>query len=265
MTRLKWNVATVDHAQIFWRRLPWVGGLAKIHRPLTLPNPKKLLDFLQSHGVKRLVVEPAFDQNIQTLSTWKKELSSVTFVTSPFLPTKTIHVDLKPSTEKIFSSFSEAKRRGTRRAIKLGVTVSESKDITALIKVKNISAGWFGFVTTTGIKELWETFTPKHAAILLAHTTHSSIPVGGVLLLLYDQVAYYWIAGATREGKKVFAPTLLAWEAIQLAKKRGAKIFDFVGVWDERIPKENTSWKGFTKFKEGFGGKTLYYPLISTS
>jgi len=59
----------------------------------------------------------------------------------------------------------------------------------------------------------------------------------------------------------LFAPTLLVWEALKLAKNRGAKQFDFVGVWDERIPNKFHEWKGFTKFKEGFGGAAQYYPL----
>jgi lipid II:glycine glycyltransferase (peptidoglycan interpeptide bridge formation enzyme) len=69
--------------------------------------------------------------------------------------------------------------------------------------------------------------------------------------------------GATKKGKKLFAPTLLVWEALKVSKKRKMKYFDFIGVWDERTPRKNTEWKGFTKFKEGFGGKELYYPMIS--
>ena len=126
-----------------------------------------------------------------------------------------------------------------------------------------------GFITTTGINKIWPIFAPKHAAILLAYrekgqeTRDRKDCVGGILLLFWDNIAYYWIAGATHEGKKLFAPTLLVWEAITLAKKRGSRLFDFVGVWDERLPNENNNWKGFTKFKEGFGGTELYYPIAT--
>jgi len=119
-----------------------------------------------------------------------------------------------------------------------------------------------GFITTTGIDKLWPLFAPDHASIALAYDKNQMV-VGGVLLLHWDNMSYYWIAGATKYGKKLFAPTLLVWEAIRQSKKFKSNWFDFVGVWDERLPREHTEWKGFTKFKEGFGGNTVYYPIIN--
>ena len=116
---------------------------------------------------------------------------------------------------------------------------------------------------------MWKLFSPKHAAILLAYTDHSSFNihhstfnvVGGILLIFWQKIAYYWVAGATKKGKKQFAPTLLVWEALKIAKKRGCTSFDFVGVYDERLPAYSRDWKGFTKFKEGFGGREVWYPI----
>ena len=194
----------------------------------------------------------------------------------------------------IFNRFSEAKRRAVRKAEKNGVLVRESQNISDLIQIKNKSAGFLGFITTHGASELWSVFSPKNATILLAYTSNASadlsspprikvrgklqrgsrilswIPgqarndnkiIAGVLLIFYNNSAYYWIAGATREGKKLSAPTILIYEALKNSKKRNMKIFDFVGVFDDRMPKENRAWKGFTKFKEGFGGNELYYPI----
>jgi hypothetical protein len=264
MMSLKWEVIQVDGVNIFLRKFPLLGGMVKIHRPLHLPNLKKLIPVLQSKSISSLVIEPIATQNPKQLAVWCRAISKyVRINTTPYLPTKTFLVDLTPNEETIFKSFSEAKRRAVRRAAKLGVVVQESTSIDDLIRAKNKSAGPFGFITTTGIRQFWQIFSPDHAAILLARsTTHKNELVGGILLLFWDNVAYYWIAGAVKKGKKLFAPTALVWEAIKLAKKRGCKTFDFVGVWDERIPRENTEWLGFTKFKEGFGGGTLYYPLV---
>lgn len=268
ITSLGWHVESLGKSQLFVKQFPFYGGFAKLQRATRLPTMRELKPLLSKYHVKKLSVEPdaMFPQN--KFTQWIANISPhVSLVTTPYIPTKTIRVDLDGSEEDIFMKFSEAKRRAVRRAAKNNLTIQLSNHIEDLIHIKNKSAGFLGFITTTGINKLWPIFAPNHAAILLAYRDHGQETrnkkhcVGGILLLFWDTIAYYWIAGATLEGKKLFAPTLLVWEAIKLAKKRGAKQFDFVGVWDERLPKENHNWKGFTKFKEGFGGTDLYYPI----
>ncbi len=259
---LKWTVVSVDGTNIFLRKIPIQGTLAKIQRPTTLPSIKKLLPILAKYRVRKVVAEADALQNPTEFNEWCNNLRKHVNVTNePYLPTKTILVDLTAQEAEIFSRFTEAKRRAVRRALKNNLQIYQSTNIEDLIRIKNKSAGFLGFLTTFGIKKLWPIFGPHHAAILLAYSSNNNKVFGGVLLLFWEDIAYYWIAGATREGKKLFAPTLLVWEALKLAKIRGAKQFDFVGVWDERLPRQYDSWKGFTKFKEGFGGKTIYYPI----
>ena len=256
---LGWSILPIEKTSLAIRHFPFIGTLAKLQRCTKLPSVAALTKLIQSHHIRTLSVEPSYTINQTTFSEWIRTISKLVRINkTPNLSTKTIRVDLTETEETIFNRFSEAKRRAVRRAQKAGVSVTQSSDINALLQIKNKSAGFLGFITTYGTDKLWPLFAPDHTAILLAKNTHD---IGGILLLFYDSVAYYWIAGATREGKKLFAPTLLVWEALKLSKKRGLKTFDFIGVWDERIPKENLSWKGFTKFKEGFGGQTLYYPL----
>lgn len=262
MKSLHWQVAVIDNVYIYFRQFGIFGGIIKIHRPSKLPPIAKLIPIIQKNKLTMLVIEPTEQQDQKELNAWCQKITTYIRINkSPYLPTKTTRIDLAPDSESIFKSFSEAKRRATRRATKLGVTVKSSDNITELISIKNRSAGFLGFITTTGIKEMWPLFTPKHASIVLAYDNKQQI-VGGVLLLHWDTVTYYWIAGATKYGKKLFAPTLLVWEAIKESKKFKSKWFDFVGVWDERLPREHTEWQGFTKFKEGFNGKEVYYPLV---
>ncbi len=268
--RLHWNVLTIDGTNVFIKNFPFVGTMAKIQRPHSLPPLNKLIPLLKSHHVRTIVAEAQPNQSSAEFKAWTQQLrKDFSLTSSPYLPTKTILVNLDPPLNEIFNSFTPAKRRAVRRATKYGVKIRESHDISELIRIKNKSAGPFGFVTTYGIAKIWPVFAPRHAAILLAtapsrhifrRTINDEI-VGGVLMLFWENTAYYWIAGATKKGKHVFAPTLLAWECMKLAKLRGAQWFDFVGVWDERLAKEFDSWKGFTKFKEGFGGLERTYPL----
>lgn len=269
VTSLGWQVTTVDGVNVFHRKIPFIGAIAKIQRPAHLPYIPRLVPFIRAHGVTKLSVEPRAEEDTETFTSYMRSLSTyVSLYTTHFLPTKTIKVGLSGSEEDVFGRMSQAKRRAVRRARTLGVTVAESSDISDLIAAKTRAAGAFGGITTYGADSLWAQLAPEHAAILLASCPVRGIfggtnihVVGGVFLIFWQTTAFYWIAGATHEGKKRFAPTMLVWECMRLAKRRGMRNLDFLGVWDERLPNENLSWKGFTRFKEGFGGKTVYYPL----
>lgn len=265
INKLGWQVVKIDGQAAFLKHIPFLGNLAKLQRPHKLPKSIQLIQFIHKYHISRLAIEPEYNTHqiafTRLLSTLQPH---VRLNSSPFLPTKTILVDLAPTEDEIFSKFTEAKRRAVRRAGKNNVEIRQSSDIAEFIRIKNKSAGFLGFITTHGCHQLWETFVPQNATILLAYQTTSSSPksaLGGILLLFHDSTAYYWIAGATRTGKKLFAPTLLVWESLKLSKTRGMRQLDLVGVWDERLPEGNKQWLGFTKFKEGFGGNEIYYPI----
>ncbi len=258
---LKWEIITLDSVRMFYKRIPFMGGLLKIQRPPRLPNPRKLIAIIDTLNIKTVAIEPAQDQPMNPYKKWAARVGKHARIScSEYMLTKTIRIPLPPPEEDIFRALSEAKRRAVRKAQKNGVVIQESNDIDNLIRIKNRSGGMLGFITTIGINTFWSIMSPRHATILLAYNPRHTI-VGGVLLVFWNRIAYYWIAGASREGKKLFAPTLLVWEALRVAKKRRAAHFDFLGVWDERLPDKHPDWKGFTKFKEGFGGTCLYYPV----
>lgn len=258
---LGWVVEKVSGIYIFIKPFPVIGGLAKIQRVTRLPPLAKLLPVLHKHGVRTLAIEPDSRIKQGTFTRWCNAASlRIRLNRDPFIPTKTIRVDVTESEEKIFSRLSEAKRRAVRRAQKNGVTVVVNNDIDTLIRLKSHSAGFLGFITTAGAKKLWRALPETHKAILLAHGPNREL-IGGIMLIAWNRISYYWIAGALPRGKKLFAPTLLVWEALKVTKKLRCKALDFVGIWDERHPNKNLEWKGFTKFKEGFGGSMLYYPI----
>lgn len=137
--------------------------------------------------------------------------------------------------------------------------VKTSSNINDFVKLKNQTAGFLGFLTTTTLKPLWQCFAPNNISILLAFLQEQKY-VAGILMLFWKNTAYYWMAASTKQGDKNYAPSLLVWQALKLAKKKGCNIFDFEGIYDERFPSVNKNWLGFTKFKNGFGGKEIYYP-----
>jgi lipid II:glycine glycyltransferase (peptidoglycan interpeptide bridge formation enzyme) len=258
---LGWKIIRIENTRMFYKNIPLAGGLLKIQRPLHLPPLAELAPVLKEYSIRIVAIEPHPKENITAYKRWCAGVAKhCKVVRSSYQPTKTILIDVTAPEDEIFSRFTDAKRRAVRKAIKNGVTVEESGDIQNLIKIKNKSSGPFGFITTFGMDRFWPIMAPDHATTLLAYTDSHKL-VGGILLVFWDKTAYYWIAGATKPGKKLFAPTHLVWEALKTAKRRGMKQFDFVGIWDERRANQHHDWLGFTKFKEGFGGKPFYYPL----
>jgi hypothetical protein len=266
LSRLGWKVEHIGAVSYVWRHIPLAGAIAKIQRPDRLPDSRILIKQLQSHNIRTIALEPSEIVKQDNLSEYAGILKKIGFRLnqSAFLTTKTIIVDLKPDIHSIFSRFSEAKRRAVRKAIKNNVFAVETANIREVIQIKNISAGLLGFITTYGIKELWETLPKNRTTGVLAYEKRNiDSPIGGILLVFHGKTAYYWIAGSTKHGKKLFTPTLLVYEAMCIAKNHGAEEFDFLGVWDERLPTQNHEWEGFTKFKEGFGGTEKYYPIAT--
>lgn len=258
---LGWSTDNVDGVNIIFKKILFIGVLAKLQRPTRLPDPDNLIAAIKKHHIRSIAIEPEHSIQQEIFLNWAKKIKPhVKLLSTYYLPTKTILIDLHGSEEEIFKHFTEAKQRAVRRAQKHNVVIKESSSIADLVSIKNKSAGMFGFITTHGITNLWKLFSAKNANILLAYSSKNEL-IGGVLLIFQEGIAYYWIAGATKMGKKLFAPTLLVWEAMKLSKQKECRQFDFVGVWDERMPKQYTNWKGFTKFKEGFGGNEIYYPI----
>ncbi|KKU22795.1 MAG: FemAB domain protein [Candidatus Woesebacteria bacterium GW2011_GWF1_46_13] len=94
----------------------------------------------------------------------------------------------------------------------------------------------------------------KENSLFLVTPNYSS----GTIFLIGDKIGYYWQAFTNKEGRKILAQYKIIWEGILWAKKMGARIFDFEGIYDERFP--NKSWLGFTHFKKSFGGYEVAYP-----
>ena len=265
MQSIGWKVKRIGKWQAFIKPFPLFGSFIKIQR-IGHPFPEKeIINLVEQHRAFKTIIEPDLNSNFQFSSANRRINFQLTG--EIFAPSKTIFIDLSTK-EEMFNRFSESKRRAVRRAEKNKIVVKESADIEAFVNLKSKQMFPFGFLLSREIRLLWKAFNPKHGFLLLAFHSNDINqcikPLAGVLLLFWQKNAYYWLASATDKGKKLFAPTLLVWEALKLSRKKGCTIFDFEGVFDPRFPKATKSWKGFTKFKEGFGGKEVQYPKPMT-
>ncbi len=261
MEKLNWKVDKIEKNYIYLKKFPLFGYFAKLPR-INIPIPlAKINKYIKKNNIFILKISPnVFSSDKQSLYL-KNELSKNGFIIekNPFNPTTTIHIDLTKNETDLFNNLIQAKRRAIRKAVKNKIFVKESTDISEFINIRKQQYFPFSFLIDSETEILWNTFFPQNASLLLAYQYCGKKPLAGILLIFYKRIAYYWFASSTKIGKKMYAPSLLVWEALKLSKNRGCDRFDFEGIYDERFPKASSSWRGFTKFKEGFGGKKIQY------
>jgi lipid II:glycine glycyltransferase (peptidoglycan interpeptide bridge formation enzyme) len=241
-----WLVEKIDGGYLYLRKLPFLPPLIMKFQYPQPPIPFEKIEELAKR-YKPLQIE------IQPL---KKETGLKKFgyhlVGGGGHVSKTLQIDLTTSEKKIFSQMKKDARYGIRKAEKESLQIIEVLDLEKFHRTWRKSIGWRKYVPSLKtLTRLKKAFSQK-AIFLLAND------LAGTVILLTHNTAYYYYAFTSQEGRKKYAQYLLVWQAIKLAKKKGCKIFDFEGVYDQRFP--NKSWQGFSHFKKSFGGKEIEYP-----
>lgn len=254
MEMINWDVDVVEGVYIFSKKIPIIGSVVKIQRTNKKISQEKLLEVRKNKRAFMINIEPL---NKVNSSYYISAGFNLTHVSS--LPSKTIRVNLVMPEKKLLSEMHYKTRYNTKIAIKRGVKVKTSKDIKLFAELWQKCAKERGMFLPLKreINAIYKAFGDE-ATIFLAYKGNDLL--GGILTLGAGKICYYMYAASRKTGKKLFAPTLLAWEAIRFAKKKKYKYFDFEGVFDERYPIK--TWKGFTRFKRSFGGKQIEFPLM---
>ncbi len=247
-----WKVEKINNVYVYLKKIPVLGYFIKIQRPGKILK-KDIEKLKQKFKPFQICIEPDSSNQVKLLKELNFKLSK-----SPSLPTKTLQIDLSRSEETLLKKFSQKTRYNIKLSQRKEIDIKNYRDVLLFTKFwrENFEKNRFPFLSQQkNIIALYNAFG-KDANILLVKRNEKII--AGLFILIYDKVAYYMYAASNDYGRKNFAPTLLTWNAILMAKKNGCKIFDFDGIYDERFPIK--TWLGFTKFKKGFGGKEVLYP-----
>ena len=260
-----WTVERIEGINYFIRKLPLFGSVMKVQRPERIDF--EVIDRLaRKHHVFQIIIEPDLGSGIRTFEKDHKIMLSHGFKLSkgPFLPSKTLQIDLTQSQKAIFSRFKKDARQAIKRGsgvfIKSYSTPSELKIFRE--KWKN-SVNYKRYVPSeASLVNLRKAFDPQKSLFLASHNINSRI-IGGVIFTISSHersnyISYYWQAFTNKEGRSSLSQYSLLWNGILWAKKQGCKLFDFEGIYDPRFP--NRSWLGFTHFKRSFGGSEVDFP-----
>ncbi len=246
MKKIRWEVETLSGGYCYLKKIPLLGTHIKVQRPDKIIDAKKLILLAKERKAYVVYIEPL------TKSQTKYYLShgfKKTKETS--LPSKTIRIDLKKSENKLLSEMYHKTRYNIGLAKRRNVKIQKTDEIQKFADFWQTCAKSRKMYLSQKheIKRIYDAFG-KDAQLLFAYCENELI--GAVMILSAKAVSCYMYAASNNSGNKLFAPSLLVWEAIRYSKRIGARLFDFEGIYDERYPLK--TWKGFTRFKKGFGG-----------
>ncbi len=179
----------------------------------------------------------------------------------PLFPEWTQILDLTKSDEELLKAMHSKTRYNIRLAQKKGVVVKEMStekgfQIFSKLYFDTCKRQHYYGHTSRYHEIIWESLKNTIAHILIAF--YNNTPVAAYELFYFKNVFYYPYGGTSIEYRNVMAPNLLMWEAIRFGKALGAKKFD---MWGSLPPQYdlNHSWAGFTRFKQGYGGKFVQF------
>jgi lipid II:glycine glycyltransferase (peptidoglycan interpeptide bridge formation enzyme) len=260
LKRLGWTVERIGEINYFIKKFPLVGSILKVQRPEEI-NYDIINKLCRKYRVFQVILEPKLTSVIGSTDSHNPMLlQGFKLSKKPYLPSKTLQIDLTQGQKDIFRHF----KKDARYAIKRGEAL-KIKSYSTPDEIRKWRDAWKNSVKynryvppVEQLLNLRKSFPGSYSLFLASHNMSGRI-IGGVLFTrsLHD-FAYYWYGFTNDEGRTSLSQYLLLHQGILWAKRQGCKVFDFEGVYDPRFP--NKSWLGFSHFKKSFGGYELLYP-----
>ncbi len=179
----------------------------------------------------------------------------------PLFPKWTIMLDLQKKEDELLANMKSKTRYNIRLAQRKGVVVRQMDNeqgfkIFSRLYFETCKRQNYKGHTPEYHKIIWQTLKEKVAHILIAF--YKNEPLAAYEIFLYKDTLYYPYGGSSTKHRNLMSTNLLMWETILFGKRHGAKIFD---MWGSLPPEYDQShpWAGFTRFKQGYGGKFVEF------
>jgi hypothetical protein len=164
---------------------------------------------------------------------------------------------------------STMRRRNLRKALRSGLEVRQDDDIELFHRLHAATAARQGFAPTTcdNLRAQWELLAPTaNCAIFIAR--YQGIAAAGIWITRFAGTATFKLPGWDADSPAPpHAPDAVHWAAIQWARKKGDRIYDF-GGFDRYCaqcltagrPLPDRFYHSPSFYKLSFGGTPLLFP-----
>lgn len=169
-----------------------------------------------------------------------------------------IYLNLNNSEEDLLSSMKQKTRYNVRLSERKGVTVRSGTDtdFEELFDLYAKTALRDNFIIRSKdyYLKVWKLFYDHNICEPLIAEFEGKI-LAAIIIYHYFNKSYYVYGMSSDQNRNLMATYLLQWKAIQSAKQKNVRIYDFWGAPDE-FEDSDRLW-GVYKFKLGFGGNIV--------
>ncbi|CAN1209445.1 BioF2-like acetyltransferase domain-containing protein [Tumidithrix helvetica PCC 7403] len=202
----------------------------------------------ESYGAIALRIEPLWQEK----PVWLPK----DFVRSPadLMPKETLLIDLQPTSDQMLAAMKPKGRYNLRLSQRYGVKTEFTTDEQAIalfydlfwetVQRQEFFGEPFGFF----INLCQTLFRENMAEIGLAWWQGELLTA--ILVVYWGDRCTYLYGGRTDKNPQVMSSYALHWDAMQRAKLRGCKVYDFYGYSSD----PNHNYAKFSQFKRQFGG-----------
>ncbi|MDH7487969.1 MAG: peptidoglycan bridge formation glycyltransferase FemA/FemB family protein [Anaerolineae bacterium] len=186
-------------------------------------------------------------------------------------PLSTLHLDIDRDPDEILAGMKPKTRYNIRLAERKGVQVREGSeaDVSVFYRLSQITSlrDDFPIHAEAYYRDAYRIFVPSDMARLLLAEYNGEV-IAGLMVFAFGATAWYMYGASSNRYRNLMPNHLLQWRAIQWARARGCKVYDFWGIPDEigqnpdlaalASQRSDGLW-GVYRFKEGFGGRVVRY------
>ncbi|MBI4160443.1 MAG: peptidoglycan bridge formation glycyltransferase FemA/FemB family protein [Candidatus Yanofskybacteria bacterium] len=167
-------------------------------------------------------------------------------------PSRTVILDINQEDNELLGKMHHKTRYNIGVADKHGVTVDKDSDIDSFLKLlkKTAKRDKFAPHSADYYKKLLN-FDGLRTRLYFAE--HNGKLVAAALILLHGDTGCYLHGASDHEKRSLMAPYALHWHIIKQLRADGLRQYDLWGI-------EPHKWPGVTRFKLGWGGRTIEYP-----
>lgn len=167
-------------------------------------------------------------------------------------PSRTVAVDISGSEDEILERMHNKTRYNIKLAERHGIRFSESNDVDIFWKLMQKTTRRDRF--SSHPKDYYQKLlNAKLLNIHLFLAYHGDDAVAGAILLIHGNAGYYLHGASDHNYRALMSPYMLHWQIIKFLKQNGISEYDLWGI-------NANKWPGVTRFKLGWGGKTVEYP-----